>query len=63
MKTIEDFTDRILYYKEQAEKGVYHNPYDVEISLLDILNDTNVVDGRINYEDMAHDTGMLFWSM
>lgn len=64
MKTIEDFTDRVLYYKEQAEKGVYHNPYDVENELIDIIMKTNTEpDERIKYEDMANNTGMLFWDM
>lgn len=65
IKMLEDFNNRILYYKEQAEEGHYHNPYDVENELLDILRPLrfDMIDERIKYEDMAHDTGMLFWDM
>jgi hypothetical protein len=65
VKTLDDFIGLMNYYKGQAEDGKYHNPYDVENELLDILRPLrfDMIDERIKYEDMAHDTGMLFWDM
>ena len=64
MKTLDDFLALVAYYEMKAASGVYYNPYDVENELLDILRKTNTEpDERIRYEDIAHDTGILFWDM
>jgi hypothetical protein len=65
MKTLDDFLALVAYYKMKADSGVYYNPYDVENELLDILRPLrfDMIDERIKYEDMAFDTGMLFWDM
>jgi len=64
VKTLDDFLALVEFYQAEAKIGYYHNPYDVENELIDILMKTNTEpDERIKYEDMANDTGMLFWDM
>jgi hypothetical protein len=64
MTTLDDFLALVKFYQAAAEFGDYYNPYDVENELLDILRPLKLsLDDYIKYEDIAYDTGLLFWSM
>jgi hypothetical protein len=63
LKTIDDFHERVRFYREEADAGRYHNPYDVDNELQEILIKLDIVDNRIKYEDVAYSTGLLFWDM
>lgn len=39
MNTIQDVINRINWYKSQQKSGIYHNPYDVEAELDQLLLD------------------------
>jgi hypothetical protein len=58
---MDEFNNKVHYYRKEAEDGHYHNPYDVENELIVILIKNN--NSSWELEDLAHEIGELFWSM
>lgn len=59
-----DIDIRIKFYQDQAKKGHYHNPHNVDEDLTIMLNGCTLnEDEKVEYEDEIHYTAMLFWSM
>jgi hypothetical protein len=58
---MDEFHARVSYYRKEAEAGHYHNPYDVENELNELLIKNNNRSWEL--EDLAHDIADLFWSM
>jgi hypothetical protein len=67
MKTIEDFNQRVKFFKDKYKVGGYANPYDTFDELEGILNNIETLTyGTPEYEfllDIAQSTGELFWSL
>jgi hypothetical protein len=62
--TTDVFYGRVQYYKEEAQKGNYHNPYDVYDELKQIVGKIGLSeDDKEYFETIAWETGDLFWSM
>ncbi len=58
--------DALQYYKKEADKGHYHNPYTVDEELTEILDEISTTLSEweyIEYEDKIHEVGLLFWEM
>lgn len=64
MKSIDIFYGRVQYYKEEAQKGNYHDPHDVCDELISLLQNLGLGIEDLDYfETIAWQTGDLFWSM
>ncbi len=59
--SMDEFNNKVHYYRKEAKDGHYHNPYDVENELNEILIKNN--NSSWELEDLAHEIGELFWSM
>jgi hypothetical protein len=63
-KSIDIFYGRVQHYKEEAQKGNYHNPYDVCDELTSLVQGLGLnIDDLDYFETIAWQTGNLFWSM
>lgn len=62
---MDELKNKMAYYRQEAKEGRYHNPYDVENSLYEILLKLGIKKASvgIKLEDEIYEIAELFWSM
>lgn len=62
---MDELKNKMAYYRQEAKEGRYHNPYDVENELNEILMKMGIKKASvgIKLEDEIFEIAELFWSM
>ena len=64
---IKELDDKLKYYREQADKGYYHNPFEYQEEMDNCLEknyeDIEYDSDYYEYEDKIHEIGMEFYNM
>ena len=62
---MDELKNKMAYYRQEAKEGHYHNPYDVENELYEILRKMGIkkVSVWIKLEDEIFEIAELFYTL
>ena len=62
---MDELKNRMAYYRQEAKEGHYHNPYDVENALYDILMKMGIKKASVGVklEDEIFEIAELFYTL
>lgn len=61
---MDEFYAKLNYYRNEAENGRYHNPYDVDNELCEMIRRAGLdIETQEKLEMLAYEVGLKFWDM